>query len=352
MSLYEDNHTASLNATFSSFGNESGIGYGENDYGYGYGDGCYDSSKKAEEQYYGALSVAVLTLGLILCVEEFRHRIDHSAIGRPFFLSVLDGVYRELATLGVVELAVHLLQTYSDGLDKNKKAVFADVHFLLFYTAIFNAFQAAILAFSCNFVTDKLWIKTEELELDHYIEVREEFDRLHEEIYGVAPEHSTRTQKNSKSFADSLRNLTVSRGYSTEERTLKTLCISLYYTIIYPQLKARYNQLRVQIRFHEIRVHFLQSYKLPTKMKLSDYLVKSLFHVLQHFVHVSHSTWLLLTAVCNVLYFLMGIIADITGEGESTGLSLSIIFFAVMVIFIIISVIIYYHMESIFKKLV
>ena len=143
---------------------------------YGYGDeyasdaayGYDDKKKEDADLWYGALSVAVLTLGLILIVEEVRHRLDHAAIGKPFFASVLDGVYRELATLGVVELAIHLLQTYTDGLDKNRKAVFADVHFLLFYTAIFNAFQAVILAFCTNRVSNKLWVQTEELELDHY----------------------------------------------------------------------------------------------------------------------------------------------------------------------------------------
>ena len=44
---------------------------------------------------YSVLSVGVLTLGLILIVEVFRHRIDHAAVGRPFFKAVLEGVYSE-----------------------------------------------------------------------------------------------------------------------------------------------------------------------------------------------------------------------------------------------------------------
>lgn len=44
---------------------------------------------------YSIFSVAVFTLGLIMMVEVFRHRIDHAASGRPFFKAVLDGVYQE-----------------------------------------------------------------------------------------------------------------------------------------------------------------------------------------------------------------------------------------------------------------
>jgi hypothetical protein len=51
--------------------------------------------KEEEPLDYSVLSVGVMTLGLILCVEVFRHQIDHAAIGRPFFKTVLEGVYSE-----------------------------------------------------------------------------------------------------------------------------------------------------------------------------------------------------------------------------------------------------------------
>ena len=49
----------------------------------------------ASQKDYTVLSVAVLTLGLILVVELIRHQVDHAATGRFFFKTVLDGVYRE-----------------------------------------------------------------------------------------------------------------------------------------------------------------------------------------------------------------------------------------------------------------
>jgi hypothetical protein len=48
-----------------------------------------------EELDYSTLSVAVTTLGLILFVELIRHKLETNAVGRPFFSTVLEGVYRE-----------------------------------------------------------------------------------------------------------------------------------------------------------------------------------------------------------------------------------------------------------------
>jgi hypothetical protein len=54
--------------------------------------GPYDGPTRVD---YSVLSVAVMTLGLIMMVEFFRHRLDHAATGRPFFTAVLEGVYAE-----------------------------------------------------------------------------------------------------------------------------------------------------------------------------------------------------------------------------------------------------------------
>lgn len=44
---------------------------------------------------YSVLSVAVMTLGLIMVVEVFIHNLDHAAHGRPYFQAVLDNIYSE-----------------------------------------------------------------------------------------------------------------------------------------------------------------------------------------------------------------------------------------------------------------
>ena len=108
------------------------------------------------------------TIALLLFVEAFRRKLDHLATDRPIFMAVLDGVYRELATLGIVELFIHLLHEYYDDLDVAKEAVFVDVHFVFFYTAIFNAFQSTLMAVFTHKVSYHTWVRTEELELNHH----------------------------------------------------------------------------------------------------------------------------------------------------------------------------------------
>lgn len=44
---------------------------------------------------YNALSVAAMTLTLLLMVGFFRSRLDRAARNRPFFEAVLEGVYAE-----------------------------------------------------------------------------------------------------------------------------------------------------------------------------------------------------------------------------------------------------------------
>lgn len=56
---------------------------------------------KDVELDYTVLTVAVLTLGLLMVVEFARHKLDQAATGRPFFKTVLEGMYRECKLLFV-----------------------------------------------------------------------------------------------------------------------------------------------------------------------------------------------------------------------------------------------------------
>lgn len=46
---------------------------------------------------YNVLSVAAMTLALIMMVEVIRHKLDHAARHRPFFQAVLENIYAECA---------------------------------------------------------------------------------------------------------------------------------------------------------------------------------------------------------------------------------------------------------------
>lgn len=87
-----------------------------------------------------------------------------------------------VSTLGIVEAVVYILLSYYHGLDLESKKVFEYCHFLLFFTALFNVLQTCFQAYAAKACSNGLWVRSEELELCHYVAVREEFESLQEEI--------------------------------------------------------------------------------------------------------------------------------------------------------------------------
>jgi hypothetical protein len=179
--------------------------------------------------------------------------------------------------------------------------------FALFYTAVLNALQSVLLAFVTTKASARLWVRTEHLELDHYVEIREEFDRVQEQLF----DHDDDAQ--------------IGRGKLIHE-TIRSLRSRA--------LRGRMNELLVQMRFHELRLHFLESHDLPLTLKVSDYLKRSEQRVLTQLVHVSGFAWLLLTGGLNLIYFLMGMVAYATGDAHIIGTSLTYIFFCCLIVYI------------------
>lgn len=236
-----------------------------------------------------------------------------------------------MATLGLVELFVFLLMRYYELKNKERKEVFAEVHFALFYTAIFNAFQSIMCALATRRASDRLWVQTEHLELDHYVEIREEFDRV--------------------SFAYHSQRMNMDHLGKRPRRTLSLWLRNAQSAIRNPGLRSRYLELLVQVRFHQLRIQFLENNNLPLTLKVSDYLKRSEEAVLMHMVHVSGTAWLLLTGAFNLIYFLLGIVANQTGDMEIIGTALAVIFFSVLILFIVICIVLYMKMRSIFEDI-
>lgn len=293
---------------------------------YGYSDG-YDEGydKKSKEPVYldySVLSIGILTLGLVLFVEITRHWIDHHAHGKPFFNAVLLMLYSELATLGIVEFAVFLLIKYYDDLDKDKKEVFGDVHFALFYTAVFNAIQSTLTALFTRSASNRLWVRTEQLELDHYVEMREEYDR----VQSVISSHECRNRL---------------------EKWLRNVLLF----VRRPGLRGKFNSLRIQVRFHELRLQFLEAHNLPLNLKVSEYLKRSELGVLISLVHISGTAWLFLTGGLALLYFILGMIGYKTADVDVLGSCMTGVFFGMLFLFIIVSVALQFKMERIFQRI-
>lgn len=286
-----------------------------------------DSAKYDDGIDYTVLSIAVQTLALILFVEIVKHKLDHFAHGRPFFGTVLHSMYAELSTLGIVELVVYLTLKYLRDYDQAKKGVFADVHFCLFYIAVFNAFQTAIVAVATSRTSTKQWVDTEKIDISHYIEIREEFDSVKRKL-----------------------------GYDDNDQvadvpTINGFCRGIFHKMQNPRLRSHYSDLLVQVNFHSLRLHFLQSNDLPLTLKVSDYLKRSEERVLAKLVHVSGGAWLMLTGCLNLAYFLMGMVAYVSEDQEVVGRFLKGIFFFMLLIFIVISVAVYFKMKSTFHTI-
>jgi hypothetical protein len=236
-----------------------------------------------------------------------------------------------VATLGIVELFIFLLHKYYEDLNVARELIFADVHFTLFYTAIFNAFQSCLLAIVVNRVSDRLWVTTEHLELDHYVEIREEFERVQQKLYAWDKNHDD------------------DNGFEISWRGLRRICRDVLTSLRYPRLRGKYNELLIQVRFHQLRVHFLEGNSLPLHLKVSDYLKKAERTVLIKLVSVSTMAWLILTGGLNLIYFLEGMAAFASGSEEVVAVSLTWIFFCSMIFFILVSLVVYDKMKSIFR---
>jgi hypothetical protein len=234
-----------------------------------------------------------------------------------------------VATLGIVEFGVFLLEKYYTGLNKERKGVFADIHFALFYTAIFNAFQSVLLAMVVTRTSNRLWVQTEQVELAKYVRIREAFQQTQAQLYDDL-EYSDRDNTwNWKRYAPS----------------------RLWKSFRRPVLRQKYMKLLVQVRFHQLRIHFLEGNELPLSFKVSEYLKRSEQGIMHHLVHVSEVAWILLTGGLNLIYFLMGMVASVSGDQVIVGTSLTSIFFGSMIFFIFMSWILYVKMRNIFRKI-
>ena len=274
-----------------------------------------------------------------------------------------------------MEVGVWLVIKFHTNIDFEKERVFADVHYCLFFTAIFNALQTFLLAIISFAISRRKWVQTESLELDHYVELREEFDRCKAELrrlklrriisdsepsddvekFGADGNHDVydlELQRN-----DSMKSLKYT-SFSLSCEGLRNLVKGFMDLIRFPGLKRKHNELLVQVRYHELRVHFLQSQQLPLKLKISDYLLRSQVHVLIKLVHINTATWILLTGVFNLLYYLMGIVVTYSphnpnecDQSQSVEYTLTFLYFLSMLFCVIAAIVAYGKMTNIFETI-
>ena len=155
-----------------------------------------------------------------------------------------------MSTLGIVEAGVFLAVKYYEKLNLKQEQIFAEVHFTIFFVAIINAVQSVFLYLLANQIAQNRWVKMEKIDIDHYVSIRQEFERIDTQLRA----------KMERAHSSSTLELFGSGSW-------KEMWEGFIDLIHYPVLKRKHTQLLVQVRFHELRVHFIEDNELPAKFK-------------------------------------------------------------------------------------
>jgi hypothetical protein len=150
-----------------------------------------------------------------------------------------------------------------------------DVHFLLFYTALFNALQGCLLRILAGLRTDRSWVYTESIDVGHYVAIRKEFDRLETILPRLHTKQGISSSMQSSSYWNSC------------QRIVHDLTLGLRQ----PQLYRRRNTLLRIIRFHELRAHLIDSNDLPPRFRVSHYLKRSLTSKSFLYERIKYCVW-------------------------------------------------------------
>jgi hypothetical protein len=198
-----------------------------------------------------------------------------------------------------------MIHEYGGGMNSQLEAIFINVHFMLFFTAIFNALQSCVVRLLTIRKTNKSWLTTEDIEISHYVAVRKDFDRLERQLKTVNPKYMGSLTQRERPNDDSTsydvpqqQQQSVSTLWTSIKESLSHLALR----IRHPRLYRRRDKLLTIVRFHELRTHFIESNNLPAKFQVSAYLDRSLKSDLIDFVHISPVAWISCMATTNFIF--------------------------------------------------
>ena len=257
----------------------------------------------------------------------------------------------------------------------------------LFYTALFNAVQSVLVRLVTARRTDRAWIQTEDIDIGHYVAIRKEFDRVENEwkqLQYARVEQSAEDGfiRSSSCNISSEENEQDSDNLSVMNSLRKYIHDSLT-KLRYPRLYLRKRELLVPVRYHELRCHFIEQNGLSSQFKVSvspapyiphsltsitfilfsvlfssgltysfqQYLKRSLTSVLLDFVHISSVAWVMLMATGIVIYYISGIILHVSEDKVKVLEFMIWVLASLMTLFVVISIILFFKMRSIFSKI-
>jgi hypothetical protein len=228
-------------------------------------------------------------------------------------------------------------------MNKTVKQMFYEIHFTLFYVAIINAIMSCLLYFFASRVAEKHWVRLEKVDIDHYVAIRKQFDAFKEQLQVIKGSRGASTKM----------SLSAEPGRPLGDthfilQILNESKIPFLKANLKKMLNMKYRKLLVQVRFHELRVHFIESNGLDPRFCVSTYLKLCMNDVFKSLIHISTFSWLILLGCTNLVYFAMGIITAETSNKRTVGTSLSFIYVGYAIFFVIFSVIIGWKVKKIF----
>lgn len=160
-----------------------------------------------------------------------------------------------MSTLGIVEAFIFLIHHYAT-INIVKERVFAEVHFTIFFVAIFNAIQCTILYYFSLRVAERQWTKIEAIDIDHYVAIRREYEVVDAKLLKIE-EKINHTFHRSSQYANRRDLYEMDGGW----------IVKCFVYLRYSSIKRKHKRLLVQVRFHELRVHFIELNQLHHKFR-------------------------------------------------------------------------------------
>ena len=192
----------------------------------------------------------------------------------------------------------------------------------------------------------------EDIEVAHYVAIRKEYDRLERNIQHYRPRYiGSLTERawptGSLDIGSESQSSSCRESWEFFQGAMSDLALSIRHFRLY----RRRDELLHIVRFHELRVHFIECNNLPPKFKVSSYLERSLRNVLVDFVHISPLAWISVMAIANLLFFVTAMILNNTRASPGTGKFLLYTFVTLMVLSVASTIVLYFKMRHIVFKI-
>ena len=243
-----------------------------------------------------------------------------------------------VATLSIVQLIIDFIRLFSESENTlDLIDLLSSIQMTVVIVALIDCFQTVLLYYLTRIFSQSSWEVEEKFGINHYIEVKREFDQLDQYLYGELSLNRFTCWANDSNF------ILDGSPYGSWKEELQVW-------IRFPFLKMKYNRLLSNIRFHAIRMHILQINDLPPNFKVGTYFLKKQQGQFIDMITKSNKKWVFLIFVQALLYWLWEFFLAITTKQESAIKILNAICWAYIIIVTVIGIALYFKVETILKK--